>query len=166
MNGFRRFTRQGFVVVFASGFWIKAEIKLVLPAELKTRFRQHIVAFLRPRMSLRQVSGVRSDLVSDDTLLHIVPVRQSEMFLRGHIAEHGASEPANHRRTDTACDMVIAGSDVGCQRTQGIKRCFITMFELQIHVLFNQVHRDMSGSLNHDLAVVFPSDLRQFAECL
>ena len=38
------------------------------------------------------------------------------------------------------------------------------MFELQIHVFFNHVHWDMSGSLNHDLTVVLPSDLCEFTE--
>ena len=166
VNGFRRFARKGFVVIFTGSFWVKTQVKLVFPTELKTGFRQHIVPFLRARMSLREISCVCSDFIGDDTFLHIVSVRQTEVFLRSDIAEHRTSKPSNHRRTYTTRDVVVAGSDVSRQWTQCVKRCFVAMFQLQIHILLNHLHRDMSRSLNHDLAIVFPSDLRKFTERL
>ena len=107
---------------------------------------------------------MRSDFVGDNPFFHIVSVRQSEVFFRGYVAEHCTSEPADHRCADTACDMVIAGGDVGRQRTERVKRGFVAMFKLQVHVFLDEVHRNMSGTFDHDLAVVFPCDLRKLTE--
>ncbi len=38
MNGFCRFARKRLIVVFASGFWVEAEVELIFPAEFETRF--------------------------------------------------------------------------------------------------------------------------------
>ncbi len=104
------------------------------------------------------------DFVGNNAFLHIVSVRQSEMFFRGYVAEHCASEPPDHRGTNTACDVIVAGSDVGRQWTERIKRSLIAMFELQIHILLDKVHRDMSWSLNHDLTIMVPSDFCEFTK--
>ncbi len=42
------------------------------------------------------------DLVGDHALLHVLAIRQAEVFLRRHVAEHGGAVPADHRRADGA----------------------------------------------------------------
>src|SRR5690606_25867978 len=94
MRDLVRFLGQRPVVKLARTFRIKREVELVLPAELETRPGKRIIAELRCRMSLRKIGGMRGDLVGDDTFLHILPVRQSEMLLRRHIAKHRRTKPA------------------------------------------------------------------------
>src|SRR4029077_4367707 len=79
--------RQRLVVELLRLVRVEAEVELVLPAELETRFRQRVIADLRPRMSLGEVGGVRRDLVRHDAVLDVVLVRQAEMLLGRHVAE-------------------------------------------------------------------------------
>ena len=51
-------------------------------------------------MALGQVGRVRGDLVGDDAGLHVVAVRQAQVFLRRDVAEHRRAVPADHRRAD------------------------------------------------------------------
>ena len=87
------------------------------------------------------------------------------MFFGRHIAKHRGAVPADHRRADSASDMIVAGSDVRCQRAEGIERRLVADFQLLGHVLVNQVHRHVAGPLDHHLDVVFPGDFGQFAQC-
>ena len=96
MRHFVRFLRQCLVVIFACGVGIEPEVELVLPAEVKARAAQCVVAQLRCRMTLGEIGRVRRDLVGDDAFLDVVAVGQAEMLLRRHVAEHGAAEPADH----------------------------------------------------------------------
>jgi hypothetical protein len=50
MRGLRAFLRQSFVMEFARGFGIAAEIELIFPAKFKTRF-EGVVAKLRAGMA-------------------------------------------------------------------------------------------------------------------
>src|SRR5438093_5407855 len=86
------------------------------------------------------------------------------MLLWCDVAEHGGTVPADHRGADGARDVVITGSDVGCQRSERVERRFVSELELKVHVLFYQVHGDVPRTFDHDLAVVLPGDLRQFSE--
>ncbi|CAE6853589.1 hypothetical protein R69658_07281 [Paraburkholderia aspalathi] len=117
-------------------------------------------------MALRQIGGVRGELVRDDAGLDVVLVRQPKVFLRRDVAEHGRAEPADHRRANARRDVVVARRDVGRQRSQRVERCFVTPFELQVHVLLDQLHRHVAGALDHGLNVVLPRDLRELAERL
>ena len=40
----------------------------------------------------------------------------------------------------------------------------MTSLELLVHVLFDQVHRHVTGSLDHHLAIALPGDIRQFTQ--
>ena len=147
-------------------FGIEAQVELVLPAKLETRFRQSIVANLRTRVTFCQICRMRSQLVGDDPLFHVVLVRQTKVLLRCHVAEHRCAEPPDHRSADTTGDVVVAGSNIGRQRPQGVERCLSARIELQIHVLLDHVHRHVARSLDHHLNVMPPGDLGQLAERL
>jgi hypothetical protein len=63
MRGLRAFLRQSFVMEFARGFGIAAEIELIFPAKFKTRFAQGVVAKLRAGMAFL-LRSLRSFLAS------------------------------------------------------------------------------------------------------
>ena len=117
-------------------------------------------------MALGEIGGVGGELVGDDTFLDVVLVRQPQVFLGRHVAEHGRAVPADHRRADAAGDVVVARRDVGGQRPQGVERGFLAVFELQVHVLLDQVHRHVARPFDDGLHVVLPGDLGEFAQRL
>jgi len=111
VRGLGAVLRQGFVVELARGHGVEGEVELIFPAEFKARLGDGIVAVLRAGMTFGQVRRVRRDLVGDDAVFHVLLVRQAEVFLGRHVAEHRAAIPADHRRADAAGDAVVAGRD-------------------------------------------------------
>ncbi|SPV09075.1 Uncharacterised protein [Burkholderia cenocepacia] len=109
---------------------------------------------------------MRGELVRDDAFLHVVLVRQAEVLLRRHVAQHRGAEPADHRGADAGRDVVVTRRDVGGERPERVERRFLAPVELEIHVLLDQLHRHMAGAFDHHLHVVLPRDLREFAERL
>ena len=164
VGGFGAFLGEGFVVEFAGAIGIEAEVELVFPAEFEAGFAEGVVAKLRAGMALGEVGGVRGDAIGDDAFFHILFVGQAEVFLGSDVAEHGAAKPANHGGANAAGDVVVTGRDVGRKGTQRVEGRFVAMLQLEVHVLFDEVHGDVAGAFDHDLDVVFPGDLRQFTE--
>jgi hypothetical protein len=115
-------------------------------------------------MTLREIGGVGRDFVGDDAVFHVFLVGQAEVFFRCDITKHRGAVPANHRRADGGGDVIVAGRDVGGQRTERIKRGFVTGLELLVHVLFDQVHRHVAGAFDHYLAIVLPGDPGELAQ--
>ena len=74
--------------------------------------------------------------------------------------------PADHGRADRRRDVVVAGSDVGDQRTQGVERRLVAELVFLLHLLFDLVQRDVAGAFDHDLHVVFPGFLGEFTQSL
>src|ERR1700730_5468707 len=143
---------------------IEAQIELILPAELEARLRERVVPQLRTRMPLGEVCGMRGDLVGDHAVLDVLPIRETEVLLRRDVAEHRRAVPADHGRADGGGDVVVAGSDVGGERTQRVEGRLVADLHLQVDVLLDLVHRDVDRALDHDLDVVLPRDLGQLAE--
>src|SRR6185369_16193193 len=110
-----------------------------------------------------EIGGVGGDFVSDDAVLDVFLVRQSEVFLRSDVTEHGGAEPTDHRSADGAGDVIVARGDVGGQRPERVERSFAAPIQLLFHVLFDHVHGDVAGPFVHDLAAHFPGNLRQFS---
>ena len=164
MRDLARVLRQGFVVKLAGGDRIEAEVELVFPTEFEARLGQGVVTQLRRRVALAEIGGVGGDLVGDQPVFHVLLVGQAEMLLRRHIAKHGATVPADHRRADARGDMVVTRRDVGGQRPERVERRFVADFELLFHVLADQVHGHVAGTFDHRLHVVFPGDFGEFAE--
>src|SRR5690606_16738523 len=103
------------------GVWIQAQVELVVPAELEARLGQRVVADGGARVALGQVGGVGGDLVGDDAVLDVLLVGQAQVFLGGHITEHGRAVPADQRRADARGDVVVARRDIGGQGPQRIE---------------------------------------------
>ncbi|MCG3163192.1 MAG: hypothetical protein JMDDDDMK_04575 [Acidobacteria bacterium] len=158
------FLRQSLVVEFARGFGIEREVELIFPAEFKTGFRERVVTKLRAGMAFRKVSRVRRDLVSDHAVFHVFPVGQAQVLFRRDVTEHRRAEPSDHRCADGRRDVIVAGRDVSSERAERVKRRFVARRKLLVHVLFDQMHRDVAGAFDHHLAIHLPGDLRQFAQ--
>ena len=79
---------------------IQGQVELVLPTELVTGLAHRVVADFRARMLLGDVGRVGGYLVGNDAHPHVFLLRQAEVFLRGHIAQHGRAVPADHGRAD------------------------------------------------------------------
>ena len=86
------------------------------------------------------------------------------MFFRGDITQHRRTVPTDHGRTNSRGNVIVAGRNVGGQRTQGIERCFFTDLQLLVHVFLDHVHRHMPRAFDHGLHVVLPGNFRQLAQ--
>ncbi|MNH25985.1 hypothetical protein D3C79_860130 [compost metagenome] len=86
------------------------------------------------------------------------------MLLGRDVAEHGATEPADHRRTNARGDVVVARGDIGGQRAEGVERRLVAALQLLVHVLLDQLHRHVARAFDHALHVVLPGDLGQLAK--
>ena len=60
--------------------------------------------------------------------------------------------------------MIVSGSNVGDQWAEGVERRLVTELAFFIHLLFNFVHRDVPGALDHNLHVILPGLFRQLTE--
>src|SRR4051812_32758806 len=114
-------------------------------------------------MAFGEVGGVGGDFVGDDAVFDIFLVWQAEVFFRGDVAKHGAAVPADHGGADGAGDVVVAGSDVGGERAEGVERRFAAPVELFLHVLLDHVHGDVARAFVHDLNVLGPGALGELA---
>src|SRR6266404_1802243 len=104
------------------------------------------------------------DLVGYHSLTHVFGVGQSKMLFRRDVAEHVGSEPTDHRGTDRARDMVVAGRDVGDERPECVERRFAAHLFHAAHVHLDLVHRNVSGSFDHHLYVALPRAPGELAE--
>ena len=116
-------------------------------------------------MALGQIRGMCGDAIGDHAGLHIVAIGKAQMLLGRDIAEHGAAEPADHRRPDGRGDMVIARRHIGGQRPQGIERRLVASRQLAVHIFLDLVHRHMAGAFDHHLHIMLLRDLVEFAQC-
>jgi hypothetical protein len=67
------------------------------------------------------------------------------------VAQHRGAGLGDDRRADGAGDVVIARSDVGGQRAQGVERRLLAPLFFQPHIFGDLVHRDMPGAFDHQL---------------
>ena len=157
------FLRQGFIVVFLGTLRIEGQGELILPAELEAGLRKRIIANLGSGVSLGEVGRMGGDLVGDDALADIVLIRQTQVFLRGDVAQHRRPIPTNHRGANGGRDVVIARGDVGRKGPERIERCLMAPLQLLIHVLLDHVHRHVAGAFIHDLHPAIPGPRGKFA---
>eukprot|EP00968_Pinguiococcus_pyrenoidosus_P014072 scaffold1280_cov246-Pinguiococcus_pyrenoidosus.AAC.14 len=150
---------DGLVVHVPRGDRIQGEVELIVPAELETSLGQRVVPVLSPRVRLGEVGGVSRDAVRDDPGLHVVPVGQTQVLLRGDVAQHRGAHRADVRGTDGAGDVVIARGDVRGERPERVERGLVAPVELVAHVLGDLVERDVARSLVHHLHVLLPRPL-------
>ena len=99
--------RQGLVVELTRGDRVHREVELILPAELEAGATHGVVPLAGARVTLGHVGGVGRDAVGDHPVLDVLAVRQAEVLLRRHVAQHGRAHRADVGGTDGAGDVII-----------------------------------------------------------
>src|SRR5579872_2328473 len=74
--------------------------------------------------------------------------------------------PADHRRPDGGCDVVVAWREIGHERAQSIEMRLVAHFFLFFDLHLYLIQWDMAWPLDHYLNVIFPSSLGQLAKRL
>src|SRR5262249_61025877 len=93
-------------------------------------------------------------------------VGKSEVSLRRHVAQHGSPEPADHGGADPARNVIVSRGDIRHKRSQGIERRLVADLKLSLHVLLDEVHRNMTRAFDHYLAIVLPRSPGQLTQCI
>ena len=106
------------------------------------------------------------NFVGDDAVFHVFFVGQPEVLFRRDVAQHGRAVPPDHGCANRRRDVVVAGSDVGDQRSQRVERSFGAELDFFLDLLLDLVHGDVAGTFDHHLHVVLPGFLGQLAEGL
>jgi len=154
------FLRQGLIVEIAGRFRVEGEVELVFPAEIEPRTGDRIVAHLRGRMAFSEICCVSRKLIGDNTHLHIIPVRQTQMLFGRYITQHRRTKPADHGCTNARRNMIIAGRNIGGERPQRIERSFAAFLQLFFHVHFDLVHGHVARPFDHHLTAMVPGHFR------
>ena len=110
------------------------------------------------------VGGVGGDLGGHDALLYVLHIGQCQMLGGGHIAQEGRTAGGCHCAADGSGDVVIAGGDIGDQRSQHIEGCAHADALLHLHVGGDLIQGHMAGALHHHLHIVRPCALGQLAQ--
>ena len=164
MRHLGRLGGQGVIVEGDGGVRIVGQIELVEPTELEASLGNRIVTIHRVRVVLGDVCGVAGDLVGDHALLHIILVRQAEVFLRGHVAQHSGAVTTDLGGADGGGDVVVTRSGIGGQRSEGVERGALAHGLLQLDVHAHGVERHVARALDHHLHVLGPGALGQLAQ--
>ena len=156
---FEAFFGKGFVVHGLGGFGVQRKGELFAPIEVEAGAGEFVVAVTGTFTVAGDVGSVGGDLIGDDALLYIFPIRQAEVLFGSDVAEHGCAIPTDHGRADGGGNVVVAGSDVGDERAEGVERRFVAHLFFFFDLEGNLVERDVARAFDHDLDVVLPSFL-------
>ena len=153
-------------MIFAGPLGIQRQIKLPVPVEGVAGAAEFVVAVAGARAVAGDIGGVGGDLVGDQAVAHILRIGQAQVLLGGHVAEHRRAVPAGHRRADGAGDVVVAGGNVGHERTEHVEGRLGALLHLLAHVELDLIHRHVARTLHHHLHVVLPGAARELTQGL
>ena len=114
-----------FHIILSCPVGVERQVELVFPPEVETSLAHGVVAYHGTGMSLGDVGCMSGNLVRDDTVSHILQIRQGEVLLWSDVTYHRGAHPCNLCRADSRGDMVVARSDIGGQRSEGIERSLV-----------------------------------------
>ena len=86
------------------------------------------------------------------------------MLFRRDVTQHGTAVPANQSRTNAGRKVVVTRCNIRCQWAEGIERRFVTVLQLLVHILFDQMHRHVTRAFDKGLHVVLPGNLGQLTQ--
>ena len=104
------------------------------------------------------------NLAGNDALLYVVQVGQGQVLGGGYIAQEGRTVHGGNGTADGSRDVVVAGGDVGDQRSKHIEGGTHADGLLHLHVGSDLIHGHMAGAFHHDLHVLLPGALGQLAQ--
>ena len=137
---------------------------LRLPIQFAARRGHAVVLLARAGNALGDVGGVGGDTAGDDALFDVVHVGQGQMFGGRDVAQEGRAVGRRHRAADGGGDVVVAGSDVGNEGAEHVKRRAPADALLHFHVGGDLIQRHVPRAFDHDLNVLVPGAAGQFAE--
>jgi len=161
---FESFFRQRLIVICLGGFRVERQFELLFPIEREPRARQLVIAVAGAGAMPRDIGRMRGDFIRDQSLLHVLTIRQAEMLLRRYVTQHGRAVPSDHRRADRRGDVIVARCEIRHQRAERVERRFLADFHFFINLKFDLIHRDVARTFDHHLYVIFPRNLRELAE--
>ncbi len=153
-------------MIFAGALTVERQFELLFPVEGVARVAHGVIHVTCSLAAAGNIGGMRGDFIGDNALAHVGSVGQPQVFLRRDVTQHRRAVPAAHGRTDRRGNMIVPCGDIGDQRPQNVKRCFMAQFALQLHVAFDLIERHVSRAFDHDLHIFFPGAQRQFAQHL
>ena len=100
------------------------------------------------------------DLRCDHSLPDVVDIRKRQVLRRCEVAQEVRSVLGRHGPSDRSDDVVVAGGDIGHQRTEDVEGRIVAEPLLQPHVHGDLVQRDVPGTLHHalDAGLAGPQD--------
>src|SRR5262249_43804618 len=143
---------------------VKRELELPGPVERGAGAREVVVPGAGGGDAAGDVAGVGGDLVRDAPGFHVVRLRQPDVLLRGHVAEHRGAGARRLGRADRARDVVVAREGVGHERAEDVERGVVTDLLLELHVPRDLVERDVARPLDHRLHARRPGALDELPE--
>ena len=146
-----------------SSFRIDCLFPLSLPVQFATGFCHPVILFPGVGNAFGNVCRVCRNPAGDDALFHIFHVGQGQVFCRRHITQKRRAGHSCHGPADGCRNVIVARSDIRNQGSQYIKRRAFTDRLLYFHVSRNLIQRHMTRAFHHDLHILFPGPLRQFA---
>ena len=146
------------------GLGVQRAGELCIPVQYAAGIAHLVVNVPGVGDALGNVGGVGGDLGGHDALLYVFHIGQCQMLGGGHIAQEGRTAGGCHCAADGSGDVVVAGGDIGDQRSQHIEGCAHADALLHLHVGGDLIQGHMAGTLHHYLHVVRPCTLGQLAQ--
>src|SRR5436190_15393870 len=94
---------------------------MAFPVKGRSRLGQLVVAVAGAGDAQGDVGGVGGDLVRDAALLHVVLLGQAQVLLGRDVTEHAGAVVRGGGGADAACNVVVAGENVGHQRAEHVE---------------------------------------------
>ena len=157
-------TRERFIMKCRRSGRIHGKAELIVPTEFKARRTDRQIAQIRPGDTAGKVRRMCGNFEGCHAFAHVGFIGQPQMLLGRHITKHGSARSPDDRAANGCRDVVIAGSHIGDQRPERIKRRIVApdLFELLIEP--DTRNGDMSRPFNHDLHARFGRSAIEFSQ--
>ena len=152
--------------IFPGPFRINCHVELFFPIEFCAGIADGIVPFPCTRFIQSDVGSMSGDFESDYAAADILVVRQSDMFFRGNVAEHGRSVVCSEHSSHRGDQMVVSRSAVDHDRTENVEGGVAADFLFPFHIHFDFIHRDVSRTFHHGLHSGFAAAEHQFSQSI
>ena len=146
------------------GLGVQRTGKLCIPVQYAAGIAHLVIDVPGMGDALGNVGGVGGNFGGHDALLYVLHIGQCQMLGGGHIAQEGRTAGGCHCAADGSGDVVIAGGDIGDQRSQHIEGGAHADALLHLHVGGDLIQGHMAGAFYHHLHIVRPCALGQLAQ--